>query len=54
MATPMRRIAPDQLIFLGLASILFVLLVYFALTSIPAALRPTLSPTPVSTAVSSP
>jgi hypothetical protein len=44
MATVSRRMAPEQLAFLALALILAVLLIYFALTSIPAAIRPTLQP----------
>jgi hypothetical protein len=44
MAPVSRRMAPEQLAFLALALILAVLLIYFALTSIPAAVRPTLQP----------
>jgi hypothetical protein len=43
MTTP-RRDEPNRIIFIGLSLILAALLVYFALSSIPSALRPTLSP----------
>jgi hypothetical protein len=43
MTTP-RRDEPKRIIFIGLSLILAALLVYFALSSIPSALRPTLSP----------
>jgi cytoskeletal protein RodZ len=45
---------PDQLVFMALALILAVLLVYFALTSIPAAVRPTLQPSTTSTVSQTP
>jgi hypothetical protein len=43
MTTP-RRDEPNRIIFIGLSLILAALLIYFALSSIPSALRPTLSP----------
>jgi hypothetical protein len=44
MASQPRRVEPDQIIFVGLSIILAALLIYFALSSIPSALRPTLQP----------
>jgi hypothetical protein len=44
MSMPPPRFTTDRVIFVGLAIILGVLLIYFALSSIPTALRPTLQP----------
>jgi hypothetical protein len=46
--TTSRPSEPHRTIFIGLVLIGVALLVYFALTAIPAGLRPTLSPTTTS------
>jgi hypothetical protein len=46
VTTSPRRVEPEQIIFTGLAIILAALAIYFALSSIPSAPRPTLQPTP--------
>jgi hypothetical protein len=55
MATTGRhRDEPHRLIFIGLALVLAVLLIGFALSTIPGPLRPTLSPTTAPMTSSSP
>jgi len=54
MITPPRRDEPHRLIFIGLALILAALVVGFALSTIPSAARPTLSPTSTSPTSASP
>ena len=46
--TAVRRDEPLRFIFISLSLIMAAVLVYFALSSIPSALRPTESPTAVS------
>jgi hypothetical protein len=45
MTQPRRRREPHRAIFIGLALVLAAIVIYFALSSIPSALRPAESPT---------
>jgi hypothetical protein len=54
MTLPPRSNEPHRTIFIGLALILAALMIGFAISTIPSALRPSLSPTTVATSSTSP